>query len=114
MHASERAGEPADALGVLEPPDRVVREVPAGVVTLTTTFLAAWAGATAVIWLSEATVKLASAVEPKRTPLCAGEAGSGKAPRVLPTAYVKFVELVSPGDVGAARGVHGDTSPMSV
>lgn len=44
-------------------------EVPAAVVTVTTTRPAAWDGATAVIWRSESTVKLDAGVSPNRTAL---------------------------------------------
>jgi hypothetical protein len=44
-----------------------VAEVPAGVVTLTLVAPAERAGATALIWVSEFTVKLVALVVPKRT-----------------------------------------------
>ena len=43
------------------------RGATAGVVTVTSTVPAAWAGVVAVIWVAETTVKLVAAVAPKST-----------------------------------------------
>ena len=68
--------------------------MPPGVVTVTSTVPAAWAGVTAVSWVGESTVKLVAAVVPKSTAL---------APlRFVPTTSTVSPPAVEPIDASTA------------